>query len=161
LIIDIFTDAAFDYNSLTCSKDINTWSEDSIRYAFDCISEGQSPAITIPAMSSSGGVYSTLLPIPQSDVRKLNPKVEYKSTLGYTVVGESFKFGPQEISAKPEDFEFGKMFWELSRELLKQGKVKVHKITLNKYGKGLEGVIKGMDSMRNGAVSGEKLVFTV
>jgi hypothetical protein len=112
-------------------------------------------------MSSSGGVYSTLLPIPDSDVRKLNNKVENKHTLGYTVVGESFKFGPQEVPAKLEDYEFGKMFWELSRELLKEGKVKVHKVTLNKYGKGFEGVVAGMKAMRNGEVSGEKLVFTV
>jgi NADPH:quinone reductase-like Zn-dependent oxidoreductase len=154
-------DAAFDYNSSTCSKDIQSWSNDSIHHAFDCISEGDSPSITIPAMSTSGGAYTTLLPVPESDVRKLNPKVELKYTLGYTVVGEFMKFGPKEIPAKPEDFEFGKMFWEMSRELLEQGKLKVHKITLNKYGKGFEGVLKGMDAMRRGEVSGEKLVFTV
>jgi len=154
-------DAVFDYNSATCSKDINTWSQDSIHHAFDCISEGSSPSITIHAMSSQGGIYSTLLPVPESDVRKLNPKVQYKTTLAYTVLGEFFKFGPQDMPGKPEDFEFGKMFWELSRELLKQGKVKVHRLSLNKYGKGFEGVLKGMDAMRQGKVSGEKLVFTV
>jgi len=155
------TDAAFDYNSPTCSQDIKSWSQDSIRHALDCISEGSSPDITIPAMSSQGGVYSTLLPIPADKVKKLNSKVEIKSTLGYTVVGEYFKFGPQEMPAKPEDFEFGKMFWELSRELLWEGKVEAHRLSVNKYGKGFEGVLKGMDAMRQGKVSGEKLVFTV
>ena len=154
-------DAAFDYNSPTCSKDIQSWSNDSIRHAFDCISEGDSPSITIPAMSTSGGAYTTLLPVPESNVRKMNPKVELKYTLGYTVVGEYMKFGPKDIPAKPQDFEFGKMFWELSRELFEQGKLKVHKITLNKYGKSFEGLLKGMDAMRKGEVSGEKLVFTV
>ena len=71
------------------------------------------------------------------------------------------KFGPQDIPAKPQDFEFGKMFWELSRGLLKEGKVKVHKLRVNKYGKGLEGALKGMQAMREGKVSGEKLVFTI
>jgi len=94
-------------------------------------------------------------------VSKINPKVQMKHTLGYTVVGEYFKFGPQEVQAKPEDFEFGKMFWELSRGLLEQGKLKVHRPSVNKYGKGLEGVLKGMDNMRQGKVSGEKLVFTL
>jgi len=112
-------------------------------------------------MSSSGGIYSTLLPIPESDVRKLNPKVEYKTTLGYTVVGEYFKFGPEEREARPEDFEFGKMFWETSKGLLEEGKVKVHKISLDKYGKGFEGVLKGLNAMRAGKVSGEELVFAV
>lgn len=154
-------DAAFDYNSPTCSNDIQSWSNDSIHYAFDCISEGDSPKITVPAMSSQGGAYSTLLPVPESDVRKMNPKVELKYTLGYTVVGESFKLGPREFPAKEEDFEFGKMFWEMSRELFEHGKLKVHRISLDKYGKGFEGVLKGMDAMRKGEVSGEKLVVTV
>jgi hypothetical protein len=48
-----------------------------------------------------------------------------------------------------------------SRGLLEQGKIKVHRPSINKYGKGLEGVLKGMDAMRHGRVSGEKLVFTV
>jgi hypothetical protein len=112
-------------------------------------------------MSTSGGIYSTLLPIPESDVRKLTPKVEYRTTLGYTVVGEYFKFGPQEWEARPEDFEFGKMFWGLSEWLLREGKVKVHKVSLDNYGKGLEGVLKGLDAMRTGKVSGEKWVYTV
>ena len=154
-------DAAFDYNSPTCSKDIQSWSNDSIYHAFDCISEGSSPSITVPAMSSKGGAYTTLLPVPESDIRKMNPKVELKYTLAYTVVGEYFRFGPKEMPARPQDFEFGKMFWELSRELFEQGKLKVHKISLDKYGKGFEGVIKGMNAMRKGEVSGEKLVFTV
>ncbi|KAH8754269.1 chaperonin 10-like protein [Hyaloscypha finlandica] len=154
-------DAAFDYNSPSCSKDIQAWSNDSIHHALDCISEGNSPAITIPAMSTSGGIYSTLLPVPESDVRKINPNVELKHTLAYTVVGEFFKFGPQEFPAKPQDFEFGKMFWEMSKELFEQGKLKVHRISLDKYGKGFEGVLKGMNAMRKGEVSGEKLVFTV
>lgn len=112
-------------------------------------------------MSSSGGVYSTLLPVPENDVKKINDKVEWKSTLGYTIVGEAFKFGPNEIPAKPEDLEFGIMFWDLASTLLEQGKVKVHKVTVNKYGKGFEGILKGLDEMRKGNVSGEKLVFTL
>jgi hypothetical protein len=112
-------------------------------------------------MSSSGGVYSTLLPVPEDQVKKINPKVQWKSTLGYTVVGEYFKFGPKDWPAKPEDFEFGKMFWEMSRELLEEGKVKVHRPSVDKYGKGFEGILEGMKQMKNGKVSGEKLVFTL
>lgn len=112
-------------------------------------------------MSSQGGVYSTLLPVPADEVKSINPKVEVKSTLGYTVVGEGFKFGPNEIPAKPEDFEFGKTFWEMSRGLLAEGKIKVHRPSVNKYGKGLDGVLEGMQQMKNGKVSGEKLVYTL
>jgi len=112
-------------------------------------------------MSSSGGTYSTLLPVSEEQVHEINPKVQVKGTLSYTIVGEAFKFGDNEIPAKPQDLEFGKMFWELSRELLKQGKIKVHKPVVNKYGKGFEGILKGLDALRQGKVSGEKLVFTL
>lgn len=112
-------------------------------------------------MSPSGGVYSSLLPVPADQVKGFNEKVESKSTLAYTAVGEAFNFGPNQIPAMPDHLEFGKMFWELSRGLLEEGKVKVHKPSVDKYGKGFEGILKGMDEMKNGNVSGEKLVFTL
>jgi len=154
-------DAAYDYRSPNCSKEIRAWSQDSIAHCLDCISEGDSPKISIEAMSSKGGVYSTLLPVSNDLVKSINPHVEYKNTLAYTIVGESFKFGFTEISAKPKDFEFAKMFWHLSSELLAEGRVKVHRPTVNKLGKGLEGALTGMQHMKEGNVSGEKLVYTL
>lgn len=118
-------EAVFDYSSPTCSKDIKEYSKNAIAHAFDCISEGDSPKITVGAMSDDGGVYSTLLPVSADTVTETNSKAECKSTVGYTITGETFTFGPNTIEARPEDFEFGKMFWELSRGLLEQGKVKV------------------------------------
>lgn len=154
-------DAVFDYNSPTCSQDIKEFTNDNVDSAFDCISEGSSVEITVSAMSTKGGVYSTLLPVPDDKVAAINSKVKNQSTLAYTVVGESFKFGANEVPAKPEDEKFAKMFWELSRELLEQGKVQVHKPSVNKYGQGLDGVLKGMAAMKDSKVSGEKLVFTL
>lgn len=154
-------DAAFDYKDPECSKQINHYSKDSVKLAFDCIAAGSSTSITVSAMSSQGGVYSSLLPIPDDEVSKANDKVQNKSTLAYTVVGEHFKFGPNEIPAKQDDFEFGKMFWELSTNLLAKGAVKVHRPSVNKFGPGWQGVVKGMDAMREGKLSGEKFVFTI
>jgi NADPH:quinone reductase-like Zn-dependent oxidoreductase len=154
-------DAVFDYNSPTCSQDIKNFTNDSIESAFDCISEGNSIEVTVSAMSSKGGVYSTLLPIPDEKVAAINSKVKNQSTLAYTILGESFNFGTNEVPALPENEKFAKMFWELTRELLEQGKVKVHKPSVNKYGSGLDGALKGMAAMKDGKVSGEKLVFTL
>jgi NADPH:quinone reductase-like Zn-dependent oxidoreductase len=153
-------DAAFDYNSPTCSKDIKEYTKDQLKHVFDCISEGNSTKICVEAMSSDGGVYSTLLTIDEEKVTSINPKVEKKMTLAYTVVGEAFKYGPKEVPAVPEDFEFGKMFWELSTKLFADGKVKMHKPTVDKFDKGLHGVVRGMQYMREGKVSAEKLVYT-
>ena len=87
--------------------------------------------------------------------------MKVNGTIGYTIFGESFKMGPNKIPAVPEDFEFGKKFWELSTGLLESGKVKAHRSAVDKYGVGLDGVSKGMAVLRQGWVSGEKLVFTL
>lgn len=152
---------AFDYNSPTVSQEIKDFTNDSLTLAFDCISEGDSPKITVSAFSPEGGIYSTLLPVPEDQVKSINDKVKNQHTLAYTVVGESFKFGPNEVPAKPEDAKFAEEFWELSRRLLADGKVKAHKPSVDKYGKGLEGAVKGMQALKERKVSGEKLVFTM
>lgn len=154
-------DAVFDYNSPACSKDIREYTKDKLAHVFDCISEGDSPRICVESMGSASGVYSTLLPVPDGKVHAINDKVKNNHTLAYTVVGESFKIGPNDVPAKPEDFEFAKMFWELAENILKEGKVKVHRVSVNEGGKGLEGVLKGLDLMRQGKASGRKLVYTI
>jgi hypothetical protein len=77
----------------------------------------------------------------------------------YTIFGEAFKFAGNEIPAMPEDFEYTKKFMAMTEGLLKEGKLKAHKQTVGKDG--LEGVLKGMEDMKNGKVSGEKLVYRV
>lgn len=150
-----------DYNSANCGEDINKYTENKLEYAFDCIAEGNSPSICAKAMASSGGQYTNLLSVTKEEIHKTNPNITVGSTLGYTVVGESFKKMGHEFPAKPEDFEFGKMFWDLSAELLGNGKIKVHKVSVNEGGKGLSGVLTGMQLMRDGKVSGKKLVYTL
>ena len=130
----------------------------------DCISEGSSTEISVKSMSTSeAGLYSTLLPVPEEKIKEFSPSgtVKQNTTLAYTTVGESFTFGSTQMEAKPEDFEFAKKFWEIARSLLVDGKVKVHKPSVNKYGKGWEGVMQGMEKMKNGEFSGEKLVYTI
>ena len=77
--------------------------------------------------------------------------------MAYTVVGKDLTFAGNPIPAQPQDLEFGKGFWELSRELLADGKVKVHRPDVRQGG--LKGVFEGLDEMRQGKVSGVKLVY--
>lgn len=52
-------------------------------------------------------------------------------------------------------------FWEISRKLLGEGKITVHRPSVNNGGKGLEGAMHGLELLRKGEVSGEKLVYTL
>jgi len=146
---------AFDYNDPECAKKIREYTDDKLTKVFDCISEGDSPKISSEAISSKGGVVSYLL----------NPKhdrtdVENKATLGYTITGEAFKFfGGMDVPAKPQDFEFGKTFWELATKLLASQQLTVHPTKVGSGG--LQGVLKGLDELREGKVSGVKLVYKI
>ena len=109
---------------------------------------------------AEGGKYRSLLPVGDKVIKAVNPKVEGGVTLAYTVFGEAFrKWGP--VPANPQDYEFAKMFWEMSRGLLAEGKVKAARQDVNRGGKGLEGVLKGLREMKEGKVSGVKLVYTL
>jgi NADPH:quinone reductase-like Zn-dependent oxidoreductase len=154
-------DAVFDYNSPTVVADIKKFTNNKLKYAMDCIAEGKSPQITVDAMSEEGGLYTSLLSLTTEQIAKFNPAVEARSVLAYTIVGERFTLGTKEFPAKPEDEAFAKKFWKITKDLLAEGKVKAHKLSVNEYGSGLDGVLKGMEAMKEGKVSGEKLVFTL
>lgn len=155
LVKSLGATAAFDYKSTDCAKQIREYTNNNLKYAFDCISLEASAKICAEALSSTSGcVYSTLLPVeaPREDV-------ESKLTVAYTAAGEAFLFGDTEFPAKGEDFEFAKMFSSLAEKLLGDGKFKVHPPSVRKGG--LKGVLEGLQEMREEKVSGQKLVYKV
>jgi NADPH:quinone reductase-like Zn-dependent oxidoreductase len=154
-------DATFDYKSPTVIEDIKRFTKGQLRHALDCIANPDTAKIAVGAMSDDGGQYTTLQGVEDDVVKKINPKVSNRLTLAYTSIGESFtKFG-SETPADPEDYEFSKEFWELTRQLLTSGKLKAARTTINKGGSGWQGVVKGLDDVKNNRISGGKLVYTI
>ncbi|KAF2487513.1 putative zinc-binding oxidoreductase ToxD [Neohortaea acidophila] len=145
---------AFDYNDPKCGEKIRAYTNNTLTKALDCIAEGASPAICCAAISSQGGEISYLLKVKHDREDVVN-----KWTLGYTVVGEAFKFGPAEMPAKPEDFEFTKGFVDVSTRLLASSQISVHPAQVGKGG--LQGVLEGLELLKAGKVSGVKLVYKV
>jgi hypothetical protein len=64
-----------------------------------------------------------------------------------------------DMPAKPQDFEFAKTFWELATKLLASQQLTVHPTQVGSGG--LEGVLDGLDQLKEGKVSGVKLVYRV
>jgi len=103
----------------------------------------------------SGGVFCNLLPeidCPREDV-------ETKTFLVYSVSGESYIYEGDTFEARPQDFEFGSKFFSVAEKLWAQGRWQPHPLRLEPGG--LQGIIDGMQQMREGKVSGEKLVYRV
>lgn len=145
----------FDYNEPNVGKKIREYTQNKLQLAWDTVSEGESANIVAEAMSTEpGGRYGSILPnkFPREDVN-------HESTLMYTIFGEEFSFGAMKFPAVPEDFEYTKKFVGITEKLLAEGELKPHTAQVGKDG--LEGVLKGLDDLKNGKVSGQKLVYRV
>lgn len=101
------------------------------------------------------------MPVKKEEVDAVNPNVDGPhATMMYSTLGESFR-KVTETPAMPEEFEFAKKFWEVTRQLLEEGKLKAPRTIVNEGGSGLEGVLVGMDELRQNKVSAGKLVYTL
>lgn len=155
LLKSLGADHVFDYHSSTCADDIRAATDNKLQHAFDCIASAESAKICVDAMGPAGGKYSSLLPVaelPRKDVTNA-------STAMYTCFGQKFFFGETEFPPNPNDEEFAGKFWLLTEKLLAEGKVKAHPSEVREGG--LEGVLKGLQDLREKKVSGAKLVYKV
>lgn len=135
----------------------------NLTLAWDCSPNDRFHEVAARAMSSTEkGIYATVNPLTPSDfLAEINPMVETKWQLAYTVFGEEFSFGPITFPASEEDAAFGAAFWERTAKLLAEGKLQPTRCTVNRGGEGLHGVIAGLDELSQGKVAGTKLVYSM
>ncbi|KAH8647758.1 putative alcohol dehydrogenase [Xylariales sp. PMI_506] len=155
-------DAVFDYRSPTCSSNIRKWTQNKLRYAWDCI--GRSEVLCAEALSDAEPSWfgTIVAPLNKELLLATNHLVDGPHwTLGYRALGEPFELGGTAFPPSSDELEFAQMFYKLTRDLLEKGVIKPVDIQVNMTGPGLEGVMKGMDEMRAGRVSGTKLVYTI
>ena len=150
----IGADAVFDYNDPSSADAIKDQTKDALTLAFDTISLESSAKYCDRALSSQGGEYSSLLPIK---IEREN--VRDRATMAYTAFGQNFTFGPNEIPAQPHDRDFSERFRGIFEALLAAGKIKVHPPRVG--GGGLKGVLDGLQLLKEGKISGEKLVYNI
>jgi len=155
LVRRLGADAVFDYRDPECTQKIHQLTSDDLTQVFDTIATLETAKICAESMSSTkGGVYCNLMGVdaPREDVKSI-------FFLGYSVSGEVFYFQGQEWPASPEDYELVKMFGTLAEELLEKRKIKPHPAAVRAGG--LEAILAGLEDMKQGKVSGEKLVYLI
>ena len=150
---------AFDYKDPECAAKIREYAGDKLTKVFDTISKDDSPKICADAISSQGGIISCTLPYPADweEMKSKNINVKMVFTLG--IWGTEFGYGEQVIPGDPSDFEFGKRLYAVTEELLHHGKIKVHPPKV--HDTGLEGVLEGLEDVKNGKAGGVKLVYNL
>ncbi|CAK4001977.1 related to zinc-binding oxidoreductase [Lecanosticta acicola] len=159
LLKELGVEEAFDYKDPDLHFADGSWirafTSNSLVLGLDCIAEGDSAKICEDSISESkGGTICYLFQAKHSRTDIVDKRV-----FAYTVFGEAFdKFG---ISwpAKAEDFARGKEFAALTSQLLSDGRLKPHPVRLGKDG--LEGLLDGLQQLRERKVSGAKLVYRV
>lgn len=154
LVRSLGADAVFDYKDPQSPAEIRKQTDNKLKLVFDCISVEASAKFVEAAISTEGGEHSTLL-----SVKTGRENINSRLTLGYTAVGEAFKFGDIPFPAKPEDRAFAEKWIAIAEPILAQGKIKVHKPNVGKDG--LKGVLEGLQLLKEDKVSGEKLVYNV
>ena len=153
--------AVYDYRSPSVSADIKAATGGKLKVAWDCVASEETGRAAAEALADEGGAYASLLPVPDEVIHGASASATNALTLAYTVFGEPFeKF--KAFPAVPADYEFAKTFWELSRGLLAEGKIRPARGFVNRDGKkGLEGVLAGLQELREDKVRGGKLVYTL
>jgi NADPH:quinone reductase-like Zn-dependent oxidoreductase len=148
-------DEVFDYNDPECAAKIRTFTENKLKYVWDTMGEMKFCCEAL-STDSAGCFYSTIVfdddPFPRKDVN-------YTETLMYTMFGEGFQKYGNDYPASKDDYEFGKMWMDLTEKLVAEGKLKPHPKRL--VPGGLEGILKGMEELKAEKVRGEKLIYRI
>ncbi|KAI5456505.1 putative zinc-binding oxidoreductase ToxD [Mariannaea sp. PMI_226] len=147
-------DIVYDYHTPYSASEIRNETKDQLTQVYDTVSLESTAAYCSDAISSSGGLYVNLLGAKssRSDVHS----IDY---LGYNASGEIYIFEGKRFPARLEDFLFARDFVAVAERLWAEGKWKAHPVRVGSGG--LIGVLDGMKQMKDGKVSGEKLVYLV
>jgi threonine dehydrogenase-like Zn-dependent dehydrogenase len=157
-------DAVFDYRSPTAGAEIRALTGNRLKHALDCAGGGE--MLCAQALTDAEPSKLAELNAPNQAAAELaakeNPLVQTGFTaVAYDILDEPFEYGGQMFYADKDTVEYAQMFKKMGLELLASGKTRFVKTSLNRGGSGLEGIMFGMNEMRTGRVSGEKLVYTL
>jgi len=141
-------DAVFDYRDPDVSKKISKWGEEygGIGAALDTISEQGSTKLVAQSLGSQGGNIITLLPVESTDIDAPS-NVTVTRILLYSVLKEN-----------TQDFTDMHEWYRNLPGLIEAGKLG-NSIPLKLMDRGLDSINDGLDYLRKGKVSAQKLAF--
>lgn len=159
LVYSYGADYVVDHNSTTCASDIKKCTSNILRIALDCVSDNETIKMCYEVIGPMGGRYTGLNPFPI----RLHTRSEIKPHWVFilTMFGQPFDLKGPFNRPKPrqKDVDFGTKWFGTVQKMLDQGLIRTHPI--KRFDSGLEGVPEGIDLVRLGKISGEKLVYTL
>ncbi|KAK2873741.1 putative secondary metabolism biosynthetic enzyme [Arthroderma sp. PD_2] len=149
----------FDYHSTECIQDIRQYTRNSLSYVVDCISTTDSMTLCYAAMGRLGGRYAALEPHSKR-VMKNRPTVKADWIFQPSLFGK--KIAWEEPYAREEDPElrqFGREIYLRAQDLVQDGRLKPHPAAVKEGG--IPAVVEGLEIIKTGALSGQKLVYRI
>jgi len=147
------------YTSPDCVEKVQSLAKKPIRRALDCITDAESVAICFSAMARTSGKYACLEECPEA--WRTRRAIKVKEVLGFQILGVDINLGDS-VYTRPADERLMRIGMQWAGEmqlLMDEGRIKTH--PLRELQGGWEGIIQGLDMLRNGEVRGEKLVARI
>ena len=124
----------------------------------DCITDAESIQLCYNAIGRAGGRYTCLEFCPESLQTRKAVKPDF--VLGYEMFGKRVVLGPQySREANPKAHKAAVTWLADMQKLVDEGKIKSHPIRV--IPGGFQGIINGLEILRKGAISGQKMVIFV
>ncbi|GAA5885486.1 hypothetical protein JCM3774_003367 [Rhodotorula dairenensis] len=153
--------ATFDYNDPDVSAKIAK-EYPSLRYGFDCISEGKTTVSIVKAIVAAKGTgrVVTLLLNKDSELKEYDEKVKVEMTLVYTVLGVEFDWPGMTFPAMPNDkSRMEEWCSKYLPELFQSGTIKPNPI--QSFSGGLDNITEGLNYIKEGKNRGVKVTYKI
>ena len=148
----------FDYKAPDCAARIRAHCKNALELAIDCVSEDSTMRFCYEAIGRAGGKYTALNPFnSQLATRRV---IEPDWILATRITGGASAWpAPYTSDPEPRLREMAVPIFAVIERLLLEGKIQPHPIRAE--GGGYEGLIRGINVIRKGELSGQKLVYSL
>jgi NADPH:quinone reductase-like Zn-dependent oxidoreductase len=148
----------YDYNDPECAAKIKKATKNSLKYILDPIASAQASELCYSAMGRLGG---TCISLELSPLEKPRSTIKTDWVLGMSLLGKEIKMGSTfQQDANPEHRVFGVEYYKQVSNIIKKGGLRAHPPRV--MDGGLQGILdEGLELLRLGKVSGEKLVYFI
>ncbi|KAI0093485.1 zinc-binding oxidoreductase ToxD [Irpex rosettiformis] len=159
LLASLGADVVFDYRNPEVVDKIKAVTGNTIHLALDTISSLDSQTLTINSLAPGPGKLQLMMP-PVDTISKLRQDITIAMSNLYTVSGIAFKIADWDVPAQPEDREqVREWLTGPGIQFVKDGLVKPNPVKLMPGG--LAGIPEGLEYMKAGKNSAEKLVYKI
>lgn len=150
----------FDYKSPTCAADIRAYTGNELAFALDCVTQADTTQMCYQAIGRAGGRYVSLEPFRDTVAQTRPHTVEPSWVMALAIFGlEVALDGEYGRAPNAENRKVGVKAFAAAQALMNRNQLHAHPVKA--MSGGWQGVVKGVDIIRNRAQSGQKLVYSV